>query len=82
MTNGTLERMTMTAEPNAEAAAKAELELKYGQVWNTEELTKEFSVEGFAAPCVVVRKKESGERGSLFFQHDPRFYWGFAPVGS
>jgi hypothetical protein len=29
------------------------------------------------APMVIVRRKSDGVRGTLFFQHDPRYYWGF-----
>jgi hypothetical protein len=30
------------------------------------------------APFVVVRRKADGVKGSLMFQHMPRFYYGFA----
>jgi len=56
------------------------LEAEHGQVWNTEDLSRDFSVEGFCAPCVFVRRKADGVRGSLFFQHNPRFYYGFEPA--
>jgi len=38
---------------------------------------KNFDVLGFMAPVVVVRRKSDGQKGSLFFQHHPRFYFGF-----
>jgi len=47
--------------------------------WLTEELREEFAVEGFAAPYCVARRKDSGERGSLAFNHEPRFYFGWEP---
>ena len=56
---------------------REEIEKEVGQVWDTGELTRDFSVEGFQAPFVVVRRKSDGVRGSLEFQHMPRFYWGF-----
>jgi hypothetical protein len=56
---------------------RAEIEQKYGQVWDTAQLQEDFTVEGFGAPFVVVRRKSDGKRGSLEFQHSPRFYWGF-----
>ena len=37
-----------------------------------------FAVEGFLAPYVVVRRKSDGVRGTLTFQHSPRFYFDFA----
>jgi hypothetical protein len=48
-------------------------------VWDTTHLTTEFDVEGFAAPFVVVRKKD-GTRGTLMFTHNPRLYFGFIPT--
>ncbi len=60
-----------------EAAARAELEAQYGQVWDTEELKRDFTVEGFRAPFVVVVRKSDGVRGSLGFTHSPRFYFSF-----
>jgi len=56
---------------------RARLEALYGQVWDTTELQKDFEVMGFMAPLVVVVKKATGEKGSLEFQHLPRFYYSF-----
>jgi len=70
-------RRVMQAVINAEEAERKVLEEEYGQVWNTEELSNDFSVEGFMAPFVVVRRKSDNKRGSLMFQHDPRFYFSF-----
>jgi len=47
-------------------------------VWNTEELSEDYEVIGFMAPFVVVRRKGDGKKGSLEFQHQPRFYFGFS----
>lgn len=56
---------------------REELERECGQVWDTRQLQEEFSVEGFQAPFVVVRRKADGVRGSLEFQHMPRYYFSF-----
>lgn len=50
----------------------------YGQVWDTNELGKDFEVLSFSAPLVVVRQRSTGKLGTLQFQHRPRFYfnWG------
>lgn len=80
------ERLQLAQEINAEAASGGEvdpavarrlLEEKHGQVWNTDELAQDYEVLGFGAPLVVVRRKVDGKRGSLVFQHCPRFYFGF-----
>lgn len=62
---------------NAQEADRAVLEKRHGRVWTTKELGDEFTVHSFAAPFVLVTRKADGARGSLMFQHDPRFYWGF-----
>ena len=46
---------------------------------HTDELQQDFAVMGFAAPCVVVRRKSDRVVGSLLFQHMPRFYFRFVP---
>ncbi len=60
-----------------EVAKRKELEDKYGQVWNTTELQEDFTVSGFMAPFVVVKRKIDNKRGSLSFDHMPRFYYDF-----
>jgi hypothetical protein len=64
---------------NAEPGSRAALESVYGQVWDTSELTRDFIVMGFMAPFVVVYRKLDNQRGSLEFQHAPRFYFNFQP---
>lgn len=56
------------------------LEQKYGTVWNTAQLRRDFEVDGFMAPYVQVRRREDGAVGSLMFQHSPRYYFNFEPV--
>ena len=64
-------------ELNAEKASRAWLETRYGQVWTTTELGKEFEMRGFAAPYVMVKRRSDGAMGSLEFQHSPRFYFNW-----
>ena len=70
-------RREMQSEINANAAERAALEEKHGQVWDTGQLQTVFNIVGFSAPFVVAIRKEDGKPGSLCFQHRPRFYWGF-----
>ncbi len=63
---------------NTNAKNRTELETRYGEVWDTEQLKRNFDVLGFAAPLVVVVRRSDGCLGSLFFQHSPRFYFEFA----
>jgi hypothetical protein len=72
-------RRGMCAEINADPGSRGDLESKHGQVWDTSELGRDYEVLGFAAPLVVVRRRSDGKRGSLMFQHNPRFYFSFSP---
>ena len=60
-----------------EKRERERLEEIYGQVWNTTQLQEDFSVDGFMAPYVGVTRKSDGAKGSLEFQHMPRFYFNF-----
>jgi hypothetical protein len=72
-------RREMVAEINHQPGSREALEAQHGQVWNTDQLRDDFDVLGFMAPIVVVCRKADGIKGSLFFQHSPRFYFGFSP---
>jgi hypothetical protein len=70
-------RTQLSAKINAEPGSREALEAEHGQVWDTNQLGDEFHVIGFAAPLVVVRRKSDGQKGSVFFQTSPRFYFAF-----
>lgn len=72
-------RKQMVTELNSADNTKAELEAKHGKVWTTSEMQEEFDALGFMAPFIIVRKRDTGERGSLLFTHSPRFYFSFQP---
>lgn len=74
---GRVAELTGQIESNDEDAERKRLVGLYGQVWNTDELGREFDVIGFAAPLVVVRRKSDGMKGSLEFQHSPRLYFNW-----
>ena len=73
-------RRELVTALNAEPKGRAELELKHGEVWDTDELRRDFEVTGFMPPFVVVRRKSDGISGSLVFQHRPRFFFCFSPL--
>lgn len=70
-------RRKRLAQINAEPGSRKALEARYGQVWDTQQLGQDFEVMGFMAPYVVVRRKADGAKGSLEFQHEPRFYFNW-----
>lgn len=70
-------RRQRLAEIHSESGERAALEARYGQVWDTEELRRDFEVIGFMAPFVVVRRLSDGVKGSMEFRHSPRYYFNF-----
>lgn len=72
-------RREMTKNINAVEGSREYLEAKHGQVWDTTELQQEFEVLGFCSPCCIVKRRFDSQKGSVFFQHSPRFYFGFEP---
>ena len=64
----------INSAPNPDRAA---CEAEYGQVWDTDEVHEQFDVLGFMVPFVLVRRWSDGVKGSLMFQHSPRFYFGW-----
>ena len=74
-------RRERLAEINAEPGSREALVAQHGQVWDAQQLAQDFEVIGFLAPLVVVRRKADGVKGSLEFQHMPRFYFNFVADG-
>jgi len=72
-------RREMLAQINAQPGSREALEAEHGQVWNTDQMCNDFEAIGFMAPLVIVRRRSDGVKGSLMFQHNPRFYFGFQP---
>jgi hypothetical protein len=70
-------RRQRLTEINAAPGSREALEAAYGQVWDTQELSQDFEVIGFAAPLVVARRRSDGMKGSLEFQHHPRLYFNW-----
>lgn len=74
-----VEIINSKVESNDESIERKRLENEYGQVWDTNEATNEFEFLGFMAPYAVVRRRSDGVKGSVIFQHSPRFYFRFKP---
>jgi hypothetical protein len=72
-------RRQRLAEINLVPGSREALEAQHGQVWDTDELMEEFEAIGFMAPIIVVRRRADGVKGSLEFQHSPRFYFNWQP---
>ncbi len=72
-------RRQRLAEINLVPGSKEALEQLYGDVWDTDQLTEFFRPVGFMAPFLVVVRIADNVKGSLEFQHNPRFYFNFQP---
>lgn len=70
-------RQERVIEINANATGRTALEAAYGEVWDTSELGAAFDVLGFMAPFCVVKRRADGVKGSVEFQHYPRYYFSF-----
>ena len=70
-------RIFRASQINHEPGSREDLESKHGQVWDTQELQQDFTVQGFLSPYCVATRKADDTRGTLEFQHDPRFYFSF-----
>ena len=56
---------------------KEELELIYGEVLSTSEATQKYEFLAFCAPFVEVKRRADKQKGTIEFQHCPRFYFKF-----
>ncbi|HMP02763.1 MAG TPA: hypothetical protein PKC45_09720 [Gemmatales bacterium] len=54
-------------------------EFGVGNVLDTRELAREYVVIGHSAPLLVVTRKSDGSTGTLQYQNDPRYYFGWKP---
>ena len=72
-------RRERLVEINLVPGSREALEAQHGQVWDTDQLVQDFEAIGFMAPLIVVRRRSDGEKGSLEFQHSPRFYFNWQP---
>jgi len=72
-------RRALVAEINRDPNGREALEARHGQVWDTGEMTTDFSVSHFFAPFIFVTRRSDRATGTLTFQHHPRFYFSFQP---
>ena len=71
-------RRKEVARINASPGSREALEAEYGQVWDTKQMCEDFEAQGFGAPYIAVIRKVDRVKGSLEFQHNPRFYYNFS----
>jgi hypothetical protein len=74
------ERREAVAEINANPGSRETLEAAYGQVWDTKQMQVDFVPHSFGAPMIIVTRKSDNIKGSLLFQHNPRFFYSFEPA--
>ena len=74
-------RRVMVAEINRDPGGPMELAEKHGVIYAMDKLRQSFEVIEFSAPFVSVRRRCDGVKGTLEFQHWPRYYYDFVPEG-
>jgi hypothetical protein len=57
--------------------SKEELEQIYGEVLTTSEAVSQYEFIAFGSPYAEVCRRSDGQKGTLEFQHSPRFYFKF-----
>ena len=70
-------RKELVVQINAEPGSREALEAEHGEVWDTNQLREDFEVLGFGARAGGRAAEVRWQAGSLFFQHNPRFYFDF-----
>lgn len=95
-TESTRRELVAEINANPSPKAELEAQYGVGNVWTTDELSERFEVIGFMAPFAVVRERITGaaaahavvvdgrglgRKGTVEFQHSPRFYYDFRPEG-
>ena len=70
-------RRQLLVQINTEPGSREALEAQHGQGWDTTQLGQDYEAIGFLAPFIVVRRKADRAKGTLQFQHSPRFYFSF-----
>ena len=73
-------RRQLRAAINRNPHTRELLEALHGDVWDTQQLVQTFEVHGYMAPFVAVTRRADNVKGSLLFQHAPRYYFAFDPV--
>ena len=78
--NETLQQLLDNQYGRLEAGeARTALEETYSTVWNENEFNAAFDLVESEPPYVTATHKESGQRGTLLYVDNPRFYFLFNP---
>lgn len=74
------ERILLKAKINAYPRIRPELERDEptGRVWDENQFRRDFAFMGVVGPYTICVRRDTGEQGTLVFQDEPRFYWGFS----
>lgn len=75
---GEVNGLRRAAGDAAPALTREALQKLHGRVWDSFTLARDFDVEAFNdCHTVTVTRRSDGVRGTVTYQYDPRFYWGF-----
>ena len=72
-------RKQRAREINSRPRNRLALHRDFGDVWTHQEMAQEFDIVLWICPLVIVIRRSDGIKGSLLYQHQPRFYFRFYP---
>lgn len=71
--------MDVLAAISLQPRTRAELETEFGEVWDIDELSREFVVTAVIPPKYIVRRISDGAVGSMLMQLRPKLFFHFRP---
>lgn len=74
-----VELMMLEKQINGAPKNRAELEETEERVWDSDEVRDDFDIVGFKAPFAMAIHIDTNTSGTLLFQDNPRYYFGWNP---
>ena len=74
-----MDRRMLVAQIERSRRCKEELLEISHSVWSHDQMRQDFDVLTFQKPFVIVRMKGTDQIGTLLFQENPRYYYGWRP---
>jgi hypothetical protein len=74
-----VELRMLEKQVNGDPKTREELEYEGEMVWDADEVEHEFDLVGFKTPFAMAQHRGTGETGTLIFQDNPRYYFGWNP---
>ena len=73
-----VELLMLSKQINEAPRSREELMRLGEEVWDTDEVRENFEILGFKKPFALAINVVTGDKGSLLFQDNPRYYFGWS----